>query len=183
MAQMSELTELGQVLHEEHFRIVVFLCGLENRVSDHAAEQPLDPRNVEEREELEHLIACLDEIIGHNAFEEAVFYPLIWESGEAELAALLTEEHATIVPLTKRLRHDAAELLRYGVGAGRWSAFCRAAQKFIAKMMLHLEREELTFVQRLTYFVDAEADHRLALEHGAECLHRKFSPAFHCDAH
>jgi hemerythrin-like domain-containing protein len=183
MAQMSELTELGQVLHEEHFRIVVFLCGLENRVSGGAAEQPLDPTDAEQCNELERLIACLDEIVRHNAFEEAVFYPLIWESGEGELAALLTDEHATIVPLTKRLRHDAAELLRYGVGAGRWSAFCRAAQKFIAKMMLHLEREELTFVQRLAYFVDAEADHRLALEHGAECLHRKFSPAFHCDAH
>jgi hemerythrin-like domain-containing protein len=176
---MAFLTELGEVLHEEHFRILVFLCGLDRRVTGRAAEQPLDPRNAEECAELEQLIACLDELIGHNAFEEAVFYPLIWEGGEGELAALLTEEHATIGPLTKSLRHDAAELLRYGIGAGRWPTFCRVAQKFVAKMMLHLEREELTFVQRLSFFVDADLDHRLAVEHGAERLQQTFGATFH----
>ena len=104
----------------------------------------------------------------------AVFYPLIWEGGEGELATLLSEEHATIGPLTKRLREDAAEFLRHGVGAGQWSAFCRAASKFVAKMMAHLEREELTFVQRLAFFVDADLDHRLAVEHAAERLRHTY---------
>lgn len=94
-------TELGQILHEEHFRILMFRGGLDDRVSGRAAEQPLDPRNAEDREELERLIACLDDLVGHNAFEEAVFYPLIWEGGEGELATLLSEEHATIGSLTK----------------------------------------------------------------------------------
>jgi iron-sulfur cluster repair protein YtfE (RIC family) len=175
---MSELTELGQVLHEEHFRIVMFLSGLQNRVSARAAERPLDPRNAEERAELEQLIACLDEIVEHNAFEEAVFYPLIWESGEGELATLLTEEHATIGPLTRHLRNDAAELLRYGIATGRWPAFCRVANKFVTKMMLHLEREELTFVQRLAFFVDPDLDHRLAVEHAADRLQHTYSATF-----
>ena len=30
---MSGLTELGQLLHEEHFRILVSICGLENRIT------------------------------------------------------------------------------------------------------------------------------------------------------
>jgi hemerythrin-like domain-containing protein len=179
---MSGLTELGQVLHEEHFRILVFLCGLENRVTGRAALQPLDSGNPEDRAELEQLIACLDQIIGHNAFEEAVFFPLIWDGGEGELASLLTEEHASIAPLTLRFREEAVALLEYGSGFGRWGVFCRGARKLVARMMQHLQKEELTFVQRLAFFVDADLDHRLAVKHGAERQRYRYAASFHAAA-
>lgn len=179
---MAVLTELGEILHEEHFRILVFLCGLENRVSGRAAFQPLDPGNPDDRAELEQLIACLDQIIGHNAFEEAVFFPLIWDGGEGELASLLTEEHASIAPLTIRCREEAVALLEYGPGFGRWGVFCRAARKLVARMMQHLQKEELTFVQRLDFFVEADLDHRLAVKHGVERQRYKFGATFHAVA-
>ena len=47
---MSALTELGQVLHEEHFRILVSICGLEPGSRPHAA--PSDPDQTEDRRQL-----------------------------------------------------------------------------------------------------------------------------------
>jgi hypothetical protein len=35
--EMSKLTELGEVLDEEHFRILVPICGLENRITGRRA--------------------------------------------------------------------------------------------------------------------------------------------------
>ena len=47
---MSGLTQLGDVLHEEHFRIVVWMSELKNRVTGDAGELPLTPDNREEKE-------------------------------------------------------------------------------------------------------------------------------------
>ena len=66
---MSELTELGQILHEEHFRILVSICGLESRV-DGPAAYPLDPSRAEDRQQLRDLMVALDGVLGHHAFEE-----------------------------------------------------------------------------------------------------------------
>jgi hemerythrin-like domain-containing protein len=176
--RMSELTELGGVLHEEHFRILMLICGLENRISGESAAHPLDPRIDEERGQLAELSASLDEIIGHNAFEEAVLFPLICEGGEGDLAALLTHEHVTIGPLAKRLRSITGEILQHGISADRWREFRDAAAELVSEMMLHLQKEELTVVQRLASFVDAEMDHQLALKHGAERLRHRVKLTF-----
>ena len=98
-ATMPFLTELGEVLHEEHFRILSLICGLENRVIGAEGRRPIDPRNAEEKEHLQELIVSLDQIIDHNAFEEAVLFPLICARGGGELASLLTHEHVMIGPL------------------------------------------------------------------------------------
>src|SRR5512133_989057 len=80
-AAMPFLTELGEVLHEEHFRILSLICGLENRVISAEGRRPIDPRDEDEKEHLQELIVSLDQIIDHNAFEEAVLFPLICARG------------------------------------------------------------------------------------------------------
>ena len=162
------LTELGEVLHEEHFRILSLICGLENRVIGADGRRPIDPRNAEEREHLQELIVSLDQVIDHNAFEEAVLFPPIGARGGGDLASLLTQEHVTIGPLAKRLRAIAAEILQHGISAARWTEFRLAATDLVSEMMPHLQKEELTVVQRLASFLDADVDHRLALRHRAE---------------
>jgi hypothetical protein len=52
---MAFLTELGEVLHEEHFRILSLICGLENRVIGAEGRRPIDPRDEDEKE---HLQGC-----------------------------------------------------------------------------------------------------------------------------
>ena len=75
---------MGEVLHEEHFRILSLICGLENRVIGAEGGRPIDPRDEDEKEHLQELIVSLDQIIDHNAFEEAVLFPLICARGGAE---------------------------------------------------------------------------------------------------
>jgi hypothetical protein len=52
--------------------------------------------------------------------------------------------------------------------AARWAEFRSAASDLVAEMMAHLQKEELTLVQRLRAFLDGDTDHRLALRHLAE---------------
>jgi Hemerythrin HHE cation binding domain len=117
---MSFLTELGEVLHEEHFRILSVICDLENRVTGAEGHRPIDPRIEEEKQHLQELIAALDQIVDHNAFEEAVLFPLICARDGGELASLLTQKHVTIGPLAKHVHEIAAMILEHGIDADRW---------------------------------------------------------------
>jgi iron-sulfur cluster repair protein YtfE (RIC family) len=165
---MPFLTELGEVLHEEHFRILSVLCDLENRVTGAEGRRPIDPRIEEEKQYLQELIVALDQIVDHNAFEEAVLFPLICARDSGELASLLTQEHVTIGPLARQVRETAAMILEHGIHAERWAEFRNASMHLVSEMMAHLQKEELTVVQQLRAFLDADTDHRLALGHRAE---------------
>lgn len=164
---MSGLTELGQVLHEEHFRILVSVCGWENRVTGADAAHPMDPRRAEDKQQLEDLVRALDDVLGHHAFEELVIFPLIRSKGGGELTSALAREHGAIEPMAARLRTITTEILENDTG-GHWEAFCEAATQLIAEVMRHLQKEELNVVQRMDRFLDRETDHRLAIQLIAE---------------
>ncbi|MBL8128423.1 MAG: hemerythrin domain-containing protein [Chloroflexia bacterium] len=175
---MSHLSKLGLLLHEEHFRILVLISGIEHRVSGNQARMPLDPDRPEDRLQLNELSDSLDELVRHNAFEEEVLFPLACNGGEGDLAALLNEEHGIIGPLTRRLRQLVAEITHGGAGADRWGRFCFTARDFVACMMDHLQNEELALVQRLPVFIDPVTDRGLAQRFGAERGRHRFGPAF-----
>jgi hemerythrin-like domain-containing protein len=159
---MSKLTELGEVLHEEHFRILVPICGLENRITGRRAREPLNPRDEDDHTLLEDLVFSLRQVIQHNVFEETVLFPLLCDHGKGELAGLLTQEHVAIGPLARRLCGLAAELLACGANPAQWDEFRDVAQDLVSEMLLHLQKEELLVVQRLDALLDVETDHRLA---------------------
>src|SRR5512144_1467661 len=164
---MPELTELGQILHEEHFRILVSICGLENRVNGPAAADPLDPDRGEDKQQLEDLLCALDDVLGHHAFEESVIFPLIRSGGEGELAGILAREHGAIEPMAARLQAITADILANGIDERSWATFREAARELIGEVMRHLQKEELNIIQRMDVFLDRETDHRLAVEHVA----------------
>jgi iron-sulfur cluster repair protein YtfE (RIC family) len=159
---MYALTELGEVLHQEHFHILVPICGLENRIAGRRASEPIDLRNEDDRDLLEELASSLREVIRHNVFEETVLFPLLRDHGEGELAELLLQEHVAIGPLARRLSELAAELSAHGTRPGLWAEFREVARDLVSEMLPHLQKEELSIVQRLDAFLDAETDHRLA---------------------
>lgn len=165
---MSGLSELGQVLHEEHFRILVAICELQNRISGEAAHRPLDGGEAEDGRLLTSLLASLDQVIIHHSFEETVIFPLIYDRGEGDLAKLLTREHGAIEPKARLLRMIAHGLIGRRADPSEWREFCAAAGDLVAEVMRHLEKEELTVVQRLPTFLDAATDHALAQRHIAE---------------
>ena len=172
---MSGLTELGQLLHEEHFRILVSICGLENRINGLAATDPLDPGRADDKQQLEDLVSALDDVLGHHAFEETVIFPIIRGKGGGELTTTLAREHGAIEPMAARLRAIAAQILE---GAeGKWEDFREAAAQLIAEVMRHLQKEEINIVQRMECFLDGETDHRLAVQLVAERGHGKLAAA------
>ena len=176
---MSGLTELGQLLHEEHFRILVSICGLENRIKAPAAADPLDPARAEDKQQLEDLVSALDDVLGHHAFEETVIFPIIRSKGGGELTSTLAREHGAIEPMAARLRAIAAQILE---GAeGKWEDFREAAAQLIAEVMRHLQKEEINIVQRMECFLDGETDHRLAIQLVAERGHGKLAAAMASD--
>lgn len=156
-----ELSELGRVLHEQHFRILVSICGLENRVTGPDAERPFDVANPEDRAQLQRLLSELDEIIDHNAFEEVILFPLLSDDSN-EMAIHLTHEHVAIGPKTLDLRARAAAILASGCDGDAWTAFKEHAIELVHLMMDHLQQEEASLVQRLGGMLDAETDLRLA---------------------
>jgi hypothetical protein len=162
---MGRLTFLGEVLHEEHFRILVWISDLQNRVSGDAAEQTPDLGNIRERRAMHAVIRGLDHVLAHHAFEENEMFPLILGRAEDDLASLLTQDHAAIEPITHRLRVLTIDILRHGPGGHRWEEFCALAKDLFAEMITHLEREEMAILQRLDAFLDADTDHRLATRH------------------
>jgi hemerythrin-like domain-containing protein len=162
---MTGLTALGRVLHEEHFRILVWMCDLQNRVTGEAGKQCPDLDNEQDKEEMHDLIGFLDQVMAHHAFEEDVVFPLLRAQSNTELANLLTDEHAAIEPTAHLLRTLALDILRQGGGNGRWPRFRKVAQKLFSEMIDHLEKEELILLQRLDSLLDAETDHQLALQH------------------
>ena len=170
---MSGLTELGKVLHEEHFRILVSICGIENRITGPAANDPLDPGRAEDKQQLEDLISALEDVLGHHAFEETVIFPIIRSKGGSELTTTLAREHGAIEPMAARLRAIAAQML--GGADGKWEQFRVAAAQLIAEVMRHLQKEELNIVQRMECFLDDETDHRLAIQLVAERGHGKLA--------
>lgn len=165
---MAFLSELGEVIHEEHFRMLVMVCELENRVKGAAVAAAIDPNDADDRVLLTKVIDGLDELIGHNAFEEAVLFPAIGNRGDATFMGLIAEEHFVIEPLALRLRDIAADTLTDGTSFQRWTDFRDAAIELAANLILHLETEEVTIVQRLRVLIDPQLDHELARRYRRE---------------
>ena len=110
---MAGLSELGQVLHEEHFRILMAICGLENRISGAAGERPLDATAGEDRTLIEGLLLSLQQLIVHHSFEESAIFPLMHSGGAGDLALLLHQEHGSIEPKARRLQTLAEALVEF----------------------------------------------------------------------
>ena len=133
--QVTGLTLLGQVLHEEHFRILVSICDLQNRVGGEARERFFDPDDDQDHGEMQGLIGSLDHLMAHDAFEENVVFPLIRAEGDFDLADLLAAEHVAIEPTTRRLRILTSEMLRHGPGNSRWTEFRTVAQQLFSQIL------------------------------------------------
>jgi hypothetical protein len=68
---MAGLTLLGEILHEEHFRILVWMCDLQNLLASDAGQRCPNACNHQERQELHALIRSLDEVLAHHVFDSS----------------------------------------------------------------------------------------------------------------
>jgi Hemerythrin HHE cation binding domain. len=166
---MPELTELGGVLHEEHFRIVVWVSELKNRVMANAAHPWAAPQEDDEQE-ICALIAALADFSHHHAFEEEALFPQLRHCDTGTTANYLADEHAAIEPIIERVQVIAGESLRGRNDPGLWTWFRRAVDDLYTEVIDHLAREEELIVQRLRDLIDTDMDRRLARQHAQRPL-------------
>lgn len=164
---MSRLTDLGGLLHEEHFRILVWVTGLKTRASTERKSSAFDPEMPRERRALQEVIRAVDDVLVHHAFEEENIFPRILGRNDADSAACLAEEHAFIEPIARDLRRAADGLLQSGDDASLRHRLYRGAHDLFSAMLGHLVLEEMVVVQRLATLLDGDVDRRLAAQHGA----------------
>ncbi len=101
----------------------------------------------------------------HFAFEELHLFPFLAEAGAEEMAVLLTQEHAELLPRARRL----AELARQGLGhtldPARWAEFQAVGAALAGPLAAHVEKEEMGMLPALEAALDAETDGRFAMEY------------------
>ncbi len=117
------------------------------------------------------------EIGGHFALEEDGLFPLLAAAGEGDLGRLLTEEHAVILPLGRRVAALAREGARDGFDAAGWRDFRRLGLEFAGLLTAHAEKEEIGLLPVLEEILAADDDRRLAdaYEAGLRCCQTKSS--------
>jgi hemerythrin-like domain-containing protein len=153
-------SQVAQTLDHEH-RSNLDLLGRVERALARDAEAEL-------RVLVGPLVRCLEhEIAHHFGFEEEALFPRMAEAGDAELAALLSEEHDSI-------RAVAGELLPLARGAAvgtldadGHAAFRRLALELVERMVAHIQKETMALLPLLDDLLDDSADRELSFAYAA----------------
>ena len=157
-------TYVATSLHDEHMATLRLIEGLEALLGQHG---PATPPAVAEApaatvlRDLERAVAL--EIGPHFHFEEAFLFPRFIAAGEQEMVALLLDEHAEIRPLALRLAELAQQCRDVGFTQQQWAAFSTAGADFAARLVSHIEKEEMAMLPALDDLLDAETDGALSL--------------------
>jgi len=161
-------SHIARSLHDEHMTTLALLARLESVLSRYgpavvpdAAADPVAPL-------LRELVCAVALEVGpHFAFEESHMFPLLAESGEDEMVALLTAEHAELLPCAQRLAELARQGQAEGFALGGWAAFHAAGATLTGALAAHVDKEEMGLLPALDALLDAETDGRFAMEYAA----------------
>lgn len=105
------------------------------------------------------------ELARHFEFEESEIFARLEETGAGDLAALLTEEHATI-------RRAADELLPLAsaaasLDAAGWADFRRCALEMVERLRAHIDKETAALLPAIDDALDENTDRELAFAYAA----------------
>ncbi|HVI52989.1 MAG TPA: hemerythrin domain-containing protein [Candidatus Sulfotelmatobacter sp.] len=157
-------TQIGTLLHEEHVRTIQALQGLEEYLLKQTSKRVPDAADPKVRELLEHLLSDVAfEVERHFGFEENHLFPVLISRGEGGIAAFLTEEHGSILPLAQELAETAGSALNGGgFTPESWKEFHRRGVELCEREIFHIQKEEMGLLAAISMFVDPDADAALA---------------------
>ena len=157
-------THVSRSLHDEHMTTQALLARLETLLGRHGPAAPPDASDFPVATLLRALARAITaELQPHFAFEETHLFPLLEESGATEMAALLTEEHASLLPRAHALAACARQGESQGFDPATWAAFHAAGGALTGALAAHIEKEEMGLLPALDALLDPETDGRLAL--------------------
>ncbi len=159
---MEFTRQIVRMLHEDHMAKLRFLDRIRGLVASHDADNPPPPDD--------HEFGAVAALIAvefahapdaHFALEEEKLFPLLADEGEAEIGALLTEEH-------REIEQTAGELLQ-ATGLAKnaapqsWATFRRLANALAGQLSDHIDKEEAALLPLLDETLSEDIDRELTL--------------------
>ncbi len=161
-------THIARSLHDEHMATLALLARLEALLGRHGPAMAPDAAAAPVAALLRELARAVALELGpHFTFEESHLFPLLADSGAQEMAALLTQEHAELLPCARRLAELARQGQAQGFGPARWAEFHALGAALAGALAAHVEKEEMGLLPALEALLDAETDGRFAMEYAA----------------
>lgn len=153
-------TQIGTLIHTDHMATIETLQNLEEFLGRNRKAPAVDDAT---RFFLKRLARSLKtEVESHFGFEEGHLFPVFVEQGETGIVMMLTQEHASILPLAVQVAEGATQAMEAGFTEESWRAFADAAGELIEREIFHVQKEEMGLLAAISALVDPETDAQLA---------------------
>ncbi len=157
------MSQVSQTLDDEH-RATLALLGQAEAALGRAARA--DPE--ERARHARALTRFLEDEIGrHFDFEEQVLFPRLADSGDADLASLLTEEHVPILQVASEVLPLARRAAAGAIDDASLQALGRGVSELSERLGAHIQKETAALLPVLDALLDDETDRTLVLEYVA----------------
>ena len=146
----TPIRQVSRRLHEEHLATLAVWSRVESALAAGRHDAAL----------MRSAAASLaEEVERHFAFEENELFPRLADAGEADIAALLEEEHATIRQAATRFialaKQDFSKELRV------------LGLELAERLVSHVQKEEMSMLPALEDLLDEGSDHELTLAYAS----------------
>lgn len=148
-----------QKLHDEHMATLVLLEKLERFVAGN--KQPEATDTAARSLLIDLAVAFENEIWRHFGFEEKHLFDYFAESGDTEMARLLTAEHAQIKSLGARIIAMARAAAASGFTPSAWNEFRPLARQLAEQLATHAQKEEGVLIPLLQDSMESETEEQL----------------------
>lgn len=158
---MSFSRQVSQALDEEH-RANLELLGRAERVfarDDDPEAQQLAGQLVRH---LEH------EISRHFGFEEDQLFPRMADSGDGDLAEMLSEEHDTIRSVADELLPLARSAAAGSISGDAAATLKRLVLEIVERQVAHIQKETMALLPLLDDLLDDDTDRELAFAYACD---------------
>jgi hemerythrin-like domain-containing protein len=163
---MQALGNVTQALDTEH-RNSLDLLGRVERAFTRApkAGAVTDPEIARLASAFARLIE--EDIARHFDFEERELFPRMAESGEGDIAGLLTEEHDAIRAVAGEILPLAQAAAAGTISDAGFDALRRGALEMVERQVAHIQKETMALLPLLDDLLDDDTDRELAFAYAS----------------
>jgi hemerythrin-like domain-containing protein len=158
---MSFSNRVCAMLHDDHRASIAHMERLEQFLRANRRGHPDCSQSDVKRLLSDLIVGVKGEIERHFDFEERCLFPYLATAGDEAIGEHLTDEHAAIRPLGRRI----VELAQTGLGSGfndrDFEEFRRLGQELYERTLTHVQKEEMALLPFLEEAMDAETEAKL----------------------
>ncbi len=159
-------SQIAQVLHDEHLRIMDLMKRLEGVARGGWVNQVPDAADDDIALLLSDLVTELAEATEHHfQFEEAKIFPALIAVGDVTVPYLLRQEHDLLRNLSEFMMPHVELARRQGFTADTWAEFRDLSLELAEKHLSHIQREEAAMLPALTGLFMEQRDDELATQY------------------